>query len=313
MQDAPSRASEERNTLAYDAERYLDEITPLVIGMRNRRQEIGAWLPSFGHLRTLSLPNYINALNRQLRKWRASRTASTINKRRNALTNLVKVLYGRRAAAELVDLMRFPPDPPKPRWLDRNHVRDVLDQLTPGTKTRARCDLLHWTGTRPMQLSKLTRDDFRLDAEIPYIAIPRGRKAKKIVPQPLTDEGIAAVRAFMEADAFGAISCSSANRALARAAERAGRAPFTIYQIRHSFAAGLRRSGTDVADIKNMLGHMDEAMTEIYAPPDLKKHRDAVQRMIDSEQTTPGPPQPQGRPEQRGQKLRLVHSKSDAG
>ena len=155
---------------------------------------------------------------------------------------------------------------------------------------------------RPVQLMELTRNDFRLDEQIPYVAIPRGRKSRRIVPLPLTNEGIAAAEALIAADAFGEWSCPSANRALRKAAERAGRPRFTVYQIRHSFAAALRRSGTDLADIKDMLGHMNVEITEIYAPASLEKHQQAVQRMVDSEQSRPtSPPAPRG-----GPTLRLV-------
>lgn len=76
-------------------------------------------------------------------------SVSARNHRRDALTNLVKVLYRRRAAAELVDLVRFKRLAPRPRWLDRAHIADVLSQLTPGSKTVVRLRLMHWTGMRP--------------------------------------------------------------------------------------------------------------------------------------------------------------------
>ena len=72
---------------------------------------------------------------------------------------------------------------------------------------------------------------------------------------------------------------SSVNRALASAARRAGRPAFTTYQIRHSFAAGLRRAGTDVADIQDLYGHTRPETTMIYAPPELVKHRAALERL----------------------------------
>ncbi len=297
-----TRPSGSRQTLGHDAERYLEQVAPLV-GMRNRRQEIAVWLPRFGHLRTLSLPNHINTLNAQLREWRAVRAASTVNKWRNALTNLVKVLYGKRAAAELVDLARFRPPAPVPRWIERDHVLDVLQHLTQGTKTAARLHLLHWTGMRPSQMAELRREDFRLDDEVPFVAIPRGKDGR-LAPVPLVNEALAAVHAFIKADAFGEWSCSSANRALRRAAERAGRPRFTVYQIRHSFAAALRRTGTDLDDVRNMLGHMNVEITEIYAPPSLKKHHEAIQRLSYSEQVTPTTPG-------RDRRLRLVHRKED--
>ena len=53
---------------------------------------------------------------------------------------------------------------------------------------------------------------------------------------------------------------------------------FTTYQIRHSFAAGLRRAGTDVADIQDLYGHTRPETTMIYAPLELAKHFATLER-----------------------------------
>ena len=283
-----------RHTLADDAAKYLDQVD---VSRVNRRREIGVWLPRFGHLQTLALPTHVAALNALLREWRRTLAASTCNHRRDALTNLVKVLYGRRAAAELVDLVRFPAEPPVPRWIDRAHIAEVLAQLDPATKTAPRLWLMHWTGMRPSQMGRLTRDDLRLDDPIPYVAVPRG-KGGTLAPIPLVDDGLAAAHAFVAADAFGRWSCPSANKALAAATRRANEAraaagisdqlkPFTVYTIRHSFAAALRRTGADVADIQDLYGHMDPDVTRIYAPPTLAKHRAAIERVRVADGSSP--------------------------
>ena len=268
----------ERHTLAHDAERYLDQVQSTLVSFADRRRDLLAWLPRFGHLRTLALPSHLAALNAQLHDWRQTLSAMSCNHRRHALTNLVRVLYGRRAAVELIDLARFAPAPPKPRWIDRRHIAAVMSHLTPGSMTRVRLELMHWTGMRPSQMGRLQVDDFRLDEPIPYVAVPRG-KGGRIAAVPLVPEGIAAVRAFLDARAFGPWSRGSANKALRAAARRAGRPPFTVYQIRHSFAAGLRRTGTDVADIQDLYGHTRPETTMIYAPPELAKHRAAMERL----------------------------------
>ena len=294
-----------RQTLAHDTARYLDQVGTTV-SLVNRQREIEVWLPRFGHLRTLSLPGHVNSLNGQLREWRRSLAASTVNHRRNALTNLVKILYGRRAAAELVDLERFKAPPPKPRWIDRDHVADVLEQIPPATKTAPRLWLIHWTGMRPSQMGRLTLDDFRLDEPIPFIAVPRG-KGGRLAAVPLVEEGLGAARAFIAADAFGPWSCPSANKALAAAARRAGRPPFTVYQIRHSFSAALRRTGADIADIQDLYGHTDPEITQIYAPPTLAKHLGAIERLRSPKTGAPEAPQ-------HGSTLRLVSTHdSDEG
>ncbi len=279
----------ERHTLAHDAERFLEQVQTTLVSFADRRRDLLAWLPRFGHLRTLALPSHIAALNAQLHDWRQTLSAMSCNHRRHALTNLVRLLYGRRAAVDLMDLARFAPAPPRPRWIDRRHIAEVLAHLTPGSLTRVRLELMHWTGMRPSQMGRLQVDDFRLDESIPYVAVPRG-KGGRIAAVPLVSEGIAAARAFLAAQAFGPWSRGSANKALRAAARRASRTPFTVYQIRHSFAAGLRRTGTDVADIQDLYGHTSPQTTVIYAPPEFAKHRAAVERLCRSDANRSAPP-----------------------
>ena len=52
---------------------------------------------------------------------------------------------------------------PRPLWLDLNHIAEVLAQLTPGSKTVVRLQVMHWTGMRPSQMGRLRPKDFRLD------------------------------------------------------------------------------------------------------------------------------------------------------
>ena len=280
-----------RHTLAHDAGRYLDQVKSTLVSFKDRQREIGAWLPTCGHLRTLALPSQLALLNAQLHEWRQTQAASTCNHRRHALTHLIRVLYGRRVAVDVADLVRFTEPPPVPRWLDRDHIGDVLAQLSPRSKTAARLQLLHWTGMRPSQMGRLTRDDFRLQDTIPYVAVPRG-KAGRLAAVPLVEEGVSAVRAFMAADAFGPWSCSTARKAIRVAAQRAGREPFTVYQIRHSFATWLRRTGADLADIQDLYGHTDAETTRIYAPPALAKHRAAIERLRHIDTSPPETPPP---------------------
>ncbi len=268
----------ERHTLAHDAARYLHQVSAELVSIADRRHHIDLWTACFGHIRTLELPQHTAALNDQLRRWRESRSASACNHRRDALTNLVKTLYGRRAAAEFLDLVRFAPPPPQPRWIDRTHIADVLGQLTPGSKTVVRLRLMHWTGMRPSQMARLQPEDFRLNEPTPFVVVPRG-KGGRLAAIPLVGEGMKAAREFTAARAYGRWSCPSANKALERAARKAGRPAFTVYQIRHSFATGLRRTGSDVADIQDLYGHTDPETTMIYAPPQLQKHADAIARL----------------------------------
>ena len=269
----------ERYTLAHDAGRYLDQVkTTLLATFDDRRRDLAVWLPRFGHLRTLALPSHLADLNAQMHDWRRTHAASSCNHRRHALLHLVRLLYGRRAKVDLVDLVRFPPAPPKRRWVRRAHLDAVLAHLSPWSKTAARLQLMHWTGMRPSQMGRLTRADFHLDEPIPYVDVPRG-KGGRLAAVPLVDEAVAAALAFIAADAFGPWSCPSANKAIRAAARKANRDPFTVYQIRHSFATWLRHAGADLADIRDLYGHTDAETTRIYAAPTLAKQRDAIRRL----------------------------------
>ena len=63
-----------------------------------------------------------------------------------------------------------------------------------------------------------------------------------------------------------------------------------FYQIRHSFAAGLRRIGTDAADILDLYGHTRPATTMIYALPELTTHRATHERLRQTDSNTAPPP-----------------------
>ena len=267
-----------RRTLAADVRPYLKQIEGNVAGIKQRRQLIGTWLPRFGHLQTLQLAHHLNELNEQMREWRKRYSASTCKHRRNALTNLVKVLYGRIAALELTDLVSFPEGPSKARWLEREHITAVLRELEPGTPMTARVQMLHCTGMRPIQLGRLTPDHFRLDDDTPHVIV-LGAKGGQDAVIPLADEGIDAARQFLALNAYGPVDTSRANALLKKAARQARRPAFTLYQIRHSFATALRRTGTDLADIQNLYGHTSARTTELYAPAQLEKQREAIERM----------------------------------
>ena len=214
-----------KHSLNHDAARYLDQVRSTLISFGDRRRELLAWLPRFGHLRTLALPAHLPALNAQLHQWRDTLAASTCNHRRHAPRTSSACSTAAEPRSTCSTSYASPP-PPKPRWVDRSHIADVLAEIEPGSVTRVRLELMHWTGMRPSQMGRLRAEDFRLDEPIPYVAVPRG-KGGRIAAVPLVPEGAAAARAFLDAEAFGPWPRSSVNRALAAAARRAGWPVFT--------------------------------------------------------------------------------------
>ena len=270
----------EKHTLAYDAPRYVRQVEHRLASIRDRRRHLNRWLTKFGSYLTLSLERHLPELNAQLSKWRETLSASSCNHGRDALMNLVRILYGRSAAEGLSDLITFRKPPPRLRAVSRVHLAAVLAQIEPGTVLAARLQLMSWTGMRPAQIGRLTPEHFVLDHEvkIPHVIVPRAKGGRDALI-PLLEEGIAAAREFMKLEAYGAWGTERANRALKVAARKAGQEAFTLYQIRHSFASALRESGADVADIQYMYGHTNPNTTEIYAPAVMKKNREAIERL----------------------------------
>ena len=86
---------------------------------------------------------------------------------------------------------------------------------------RIRLELLHWTGMRPAQMRRLTRANFRLDAEVPNVIIGEVKDGNA-ASVPLEEDGIAAALDFINADAFGEWRTEGANKALTKAAKAAG-------------------------------------------------------------------------------------------
>ena len=125
---------------------------------------------------------------------------------------------------------------------------------------------------RPSAIGRLSRA-VRLTDPVPYLSVPRC-KGGRLAAIPLVDDAVAAAHDFIGDDAFGPWSTQSANRAIHAAARKAGHEPFTVYQIRHSFATWLRHAGADLTDIPDLYGHTDAATARVYAAPTLSKDRD---------------------------------------
>lgn len=246
-----------------------------------RVRDLGEWDVLFRGRRRSSVR--LKEVNDQLYEWRKTLSASTVNHRLDAISNLFRLFDG--AHHTLVGAVRFGRPDQKARWIERARIARVLDTLSDGM-TRARLRLLHWTGMRPSQLARLTPNCLAVTGPWPYILVGKG-KGGRPVAMPLTPEGVAAAQEFVTANAWCRVQpdgstkdwTTSANRLIADACEALELPPFTVYQIRHSFLRALRASGTDLADVQELAGHTDQRTTEIYAPVVQPKLLAAVMRL----------------------------------
>lgn len=266
-----------RHSLAADVRRYLRLVQSRLPGSYpDRVRDLAAWVDALGEQdrRLLRLPT----LNAVLQNWRATLSASTVNHRRDALSHLYRVLDG--TPGIVARAVRFPLPQPRTRAVPLADIDQVLRQLRPGSRTRIRLTLMRWTGMRPSQMARLTKDDIGPAA----IRVPAGKRGRIVLCPLATPEAKAAGAAFRAMPAaWGEWSCPSANKALTTACEKAGVRPFTVYQIRHSFALALRAAGADLADVQALLGHVDQRTTLRYAPTIDLKLQAAVARLAPEE------------------------------
>ena len=102
--------------------------------------------------------------------------------------------------------------------------------------------------------------------------------------QPLTRDGVAYILA-------------KHGSAIARDRPRLARDRITPHSMRHSCAAALLQSGTDVTVIRDYLGHASIATTSRYLATNLKMKRDALENFwehagIEPSQAKPWKPKP---------------------
>ena len=258
--------------LVQDVPRYLATVKGEMTSYKDRQRHLEAWLPEFGDIRTQTLMRRIGALNTQLGLWRQTLSASTCNHRRDAITGLVRVLYGKRHWRELADdLVKFKRGESPSRAIPLAQIDAALVHLNQDELTYPRLLMMRWTGMRPSQMAKLTPESFHLEEDPPHVVVPRG-KGERLVRVPLVGPNLDNARVFLtrtthRGNCFGSWSCPSANKRLGEACEKAAVPRFTVYQIRHSVAQTLRERNTDVADVQELLGHTSSTTTKIYARP----------------------------------------------
>ena len=113
----------------------------------------------------------------------------------------------------------------------------------------------------------------------PHVIVPAAKGGETSAIPLSAADGIEAAREFMALNAYGPVDTKRVNVLLRKAARQAERPAFTSYQIRHSFATALRKTGADLADIQSLYGHTNAKTTAIYAPAQLKKQQEAIERM----------------------------------
>lgn len=268
-----------RGTFAADVDDYLKAVAAMPT-FRDRQRQIEAWLPLFGDEPRWKITP--DAIRRQLAAWRVgdittgrrALAPNTCNHRRVALSHLFTVLDGKASYNPVREVPPFKLPPPTKRGLPMAVVKRVLSKIE-GPKTRARLEVLAWTGLRPSELMRLTPELVNTKAGVAIVPTAKGGPPREI-PFSLAR---AAWKKMVAVDALGKFSVQSTRKSLVRACQKVGISPFRVYDLRHSFLSALRKEGADLSDIQAIAGHTDIALTRRYAPTITAKLRRAVGRL----------------------------------
>ncbi len=276
-----ARAAPDAGSFAADVADYLSRITALPT-YHQKAAHLELWLDALGRdrprhsitaadidrimqgwLTTPTMPDYASG-----QRGRPSDphglAPGTVRKRRTTLRSLFSLLDGKHAA-NLVRASQSPQDAkPELRGTDYATIARILAAM-PESPTKRRVTVLAYTGLPPQLLKSVTRADLRL-ADGAIRVRPR-RKGRGVEARtlPLTPDGLAAVRAFDQAHAFGWFDTEKANISFQRACRRVDVHGLTLYDLRHSFGAQLYRVTRDLATVARFLLLASTKMAERYA------------------------------------------------
>lgn len=282
-------------TFRYDALRYLKTVTALT-SYRERKADIERWIGIFGDQfrdsitsadiravrdRWIDEPRGRGKDDKPLPPY----SASTINHRLRALSNLWTVLDGRRAPNPVREVPEVPEPDALPRALSYDLIEQIIGKVstrgrpTKGHKntsislTKIRLRVLAYTGLTYSQLGRLSPAD--VDLEAGSMLVGRRRKGKGARPRrlPLLPQAIDAFRALDAAKAWGSFSGASVRKTFVLAAKkvRAELAKDGVVlplirpmDLRHSMGSLVFRATGSREAARELLQHESIRTTERY-------------------------------------------------
>jgi len=142
------------------------------------------------------------------------------------------------------------------------------------------------TGMRPDEIYRMRRENVRLEAGHVFNPYGKTKAARRQVP--LTRRAADVLRGRLDAiksdyvfpfDGDPSKPMKKANHAHYGALGRSGVAPFTIYDLRHTFATRAVESGVDLVTLAALLGHSKIQMVLRYAHPQAEHKAQAIRKM----------------------------------
>lgn len=189
--------------------------------------------------------------------------ASSVNHRLRALRNMWTVLWP-GTPNPVKDVPEADEPTPMPRALPAAIINAAFAKLPPG-KTKARLNVLRWTGFPAKTLMRLSPADVDLETGLVYLSGRKKGKGTRGTVLPLLPAAIHAFKQIAKADAWGSFSTSGMHSLLERACAAARVPRFTPYQLRHTFGTNFLLATGDLRATQRALTHSTPKLTERYA------------------------------------------------
>lgn len=263
-------------TLTAAIQQHLSTLPRNSTRRRNGEWNLEPWKALHGDRKLTEITSLL--ISRTLSTWRADGyAASTINHRRQELSNVFTTLNGRSGANPVRDTSRLPEVYDEPRGFPQLLVRLILKKIPDGPHKR-RLRVMATTGLPPAQIVRLQRHDFNAKAKTLFVRPRRKGAGVKGKTLPLTDRAVSALRDFfaMEIKGWSQVRTREAFKAGVEAAqavwaecrpEEPWPAPpkLVVYDLRHAFLTYAYKTTGDLRAVAELGIHADLKTTQRYA------------------------------------------------
>lgn len=272
-------------------QRHLSTLPKHSTRRHNAEWNLEPWSALYGDRKLKELTAI--EIGRTLSRWRADGyAASTINHRRQELSNLFTTMRGRSGENPVRDTKRIAETYDEPRGFPQVLVRLILKKIRPGPhKTRLR--VLATTGLPPAQIVRLQRHDFNPGACTLFVRPRRKGAGVKGKTLPLTARAVSALRAYFAAPIKGwsqvrtreafreGVAAAQAVWAECRPDEPWPAPPdLVVYDLRHAFLSYAYATTRDLRAVAELGLHADLKTTQRYAEAAVSETaRKAVQQL----------------------------------
>jgi site-specific recombinase XerD len=188
-----------------------------------------------------------------------------------------------------------------PKIIDRDSVKNMLEQINPGCPTGCRnyaiVITMYRAGLRVSEICKVTPSDMNFETGLIYVQQSKGKKGKKKDRYvPMDNDIVKACQAWNEirpeSDYFfctlegGQLDQRYIREVCYRLSKKAGvyiqdgteKKPVSPHKLRHTYATELIREGFNIREVQESLGHSSPVTTQVYTHVVMDELQEKIQK-----------------------------------